>query len=82
MLKSKETRLSEKKMIKINSALMNFLIQTNQPLSTASNFYFKHLLVVLQPAYEIPSNEIMKQDLIPEMVIFIESAGNRGGTRV
>ncbi len=61
---------------------MNFLIQTNQPLSTASNFYFKHLLVVLQPAYEIPSKEIMKQDLIPEMVIFIESAGNRGNLRL
>ena len=44
------------------------MVCTNQPISLVSNAYFKKLLELLNKDYDIPSKDILKLDLVPEMV--------------
>ena len=64
--------LSDKRIAAINRALMKFIICTCQPLSIAQNDYFRGLIAALNPNYKIPCKNIIRDDLIPEMVHTIQ----------
>jgi hypothetical protein len=67
---AKSSNLATKKKDALTRAIMDFIIHTNQPISIAQNFFFEKLMATASVKYQIPSKNVIKEDLIPEMVSF------------
>ena len=55
----------------INESLVNYLVQSNLPMSTVNNDSFKKLIKNLSPDCSLPSRGFLTYNLIPEKVIVL-----------
>ena len=61
-------QMNAKKKKTINESLVNYLVQSNLPMSTVNNDSFKKFIKNLSPDYTLPSRGFLTYNLIPEKV--------------